>query len=206
MGTKRIIGLNATTDFESDDNIVVDSTTAGTRKMAQSVLKSKMRDFTLGDIHNLSTTITAFRTGDVIPVDGPSGDSSDASNKVGKLSADTMSRLDAVVGNTPMLDGKHVYNPNTCTPGTITCGDCFRDEYCEKARLSKKAAYEDRQRLAARPTIVKLTNPECDPAGGYFHYFKLDKDGKTMLNDNELESWMVDAAISEKTYDALGGK
>lgn len=135
------------------------------------------------------------------------GDSSGASNKVGKwLSADTMSRLNAVVGNTPMLDGKHVYNPDTCTPGTETFGRCQRDEYCEKARRAKKAAYEDRQRLAARPTIVKLTNPECDPAGGYFHYFRLDADGKTMLNDNELEPWMVDAAISEKTYDALGGK
>lgn len=131
--------------------------------------------------------------------------SSDASNKVGKLSAGTMSRLGAF-GNTPMLDGKHVYNPNTCTPGTMTCGDCIRNEYCEKSRMAKKAAYEDRQRLPARPTIVKLDNPECDPAGGYFHYFKLDKDGKTMLNDNELEPWMVDAAISEKTYDALGGK
>lgn len=86
-----------------------------------------------------------------------SGNSSDASNRVGKtgLSADTMSRLDAVVGN---------------------------------------------------PTIVRLSNPEIDPAGGYFHYVKLDKDGKTYLNDNELEPWMVDAAISEKTYDALGGK
>lgn len=134
--------------------------------------------------------------------------SSEASNKVGKtgLSADTMASLNAVVGNTPMLDGKHVYNPSTCTPGTATCGDCIRNEYCEKARTAKKAAYEDRQRLAARPTIVKLDNPEIDPAGGYFHYFRLDADGKTYLNDNELESWMVDAAISEKTYDALGGK
>lgn len=135
------------------------------------------------------------------------GDSSGASNKVGKwLSADTMSRLDAVVGNTPMLDGKYIFNPNTCTLGTETCGRCQRDEYCEKARIAKKAAYEDRQRLAARPTIVKLTRPEIDPAGGYFHYFRLDADGKTYLNDNELEPWMVDAAISEKTYDALGGK
>ena len=73
MGTKRIINLNATTDFENDDNIVVDSTTAGTRKMAQSVLKEKLREDCLGNIHNLPTTITAFRTGDVIPVDGPSG-------------------------------------------------------------------------------------------------------------------------------------
>ena len=73
MGTKRIIGLNATTDFESDDYIAVDGSTAGTRKMAQSVLKEKLRDSTLSDIHNLPTTITAFRTGDVIPVDGQSG-------------------------------------------------------------------------------------------------------------------------------------
>lgn len=137
-----------------------------------------------------------------------SGDSSDASNKVGKtgLSADTMSRLDAVVGNTPMLDGKHVYNPDTCTPGTAICGDCIRDEYCEKGFVAKKKAYQDRQRLAARPTIVKLDNPECDPAGGYFHYFKLDADGKTYLNDNELAPWMVDAAISEQEFDARGSK
>lgn len=135
-------------------------------------------------------------------------DSSDASNKVGKtgLAADTMSRLDAVVGNTPMLDGKHVYNPDTCTPGTETCGRCQRDEYCEKARMAKKAAYEDRQRLAARPTIVKLDNPEIDPAGGYFHYFRLDADGKTYLNDNELAPWMVDAAISEQEFDAHWNK
>lgn len=135
-------------------------------------------------------------------------DSSDASNKVGKtgLSADTVSFLDTVVGNTPMLDGKHVYNPDTCTPGTATCGDCIRDEYCEKARMAKKSAYEDRQRLAGRPTIVKLANPEIDPAGGYFHYFRLDADGKTYLNDNELEPWMVDAAISEQEFDARGRK
>ena len=135
-------------------------------------------------------------------------DSSDASNKVGKtrLSADTMSRLDAVVGNAPMLDGKYIFNPDTCTPGTETCGRCQRDEYCEKARLSKKAAYEDRQRLAARPTIVRLSNPEIDPAGGYFHYFRLDKDGKTYLNDNELAPWMVDTAISEREFDARGSK
>lgn len=135
-------------------------------------------------------------------------DSSDTSIKVGKtgLSADTVSFLDTVVGNTPMLDGKHVYNPDTCTPGTETCGRCQRDEYCEKARVAKKAAYEDWQRLAARPTIVRLTNPKIDPAGGYFHYFRLDKDVKTMLNDNKLEPWMVGAAISEQEFDARGSK
>lgn len=76
MGTKRIIGLNATTDFESDDYIAVDGSTAGTRKMAQSVLKEKLRDSTLSDIHNL-TAATDFATGDTIVVDnandGPRG-------------------------------------------------------------------------------------------------------------------------------------
>ena len=76
MGTKRIINMNATTDFESDDNIVVDSETAGTRKMAQSVLKEKLREDCLAGIHNLTTT-TDFATGDTIVVDnatdGPRG-------------------------------------------------------------------------------------------------------------------------------------
>ncbi len=76
MGTKRIINMNATTDFESDDNIVVDSETAGTRKMAQSVLKEKLREDCLAGIHNL-TPATDFATGDTIVVDnatdGPRG-------------------------------------------------------------------------------------------------------------------------------------
>lgn len=92
------------------------------------------------------------------------------------LSADTMSRLDAVVGNTPMLDGKYIFNPDTCTPGTETCGRCQRDEYCEKARMTKKAAYEDRQRLAARPTIVKLDNPEKVREKKRRYYEKLKQD------------------------------
>lgn len=76
MGTKRIINMNATTDFESDDNIVVDSETAGTRKMAQSVLKEKLSEDCLAGIHNL-TPATDFATGDTIVVDnatdGPRG-------------------------------------------------------------------------------------------------------------------------------------
>lgn len=43
-------------------------------------------------------------------------------------------------GKTAMLDGKYIFNPDTCTPGTETCGRCQRDEYCEKARAAKKEA------------------------------------------------------------------
>lgn len=57
-----------------------------------------------------------------------------------ELSADTMARLDIAVGNIPMIDGKYIYDPATCTPGTFTCGRCSRDEYCEKAHAAKKGA------------------------------------------------------------------
>ena len=70
-------------------------------------------------------------------------------------------------------------------------------------RLNKHAKRDNRKDV---PTIVRMGVPEIDPAGGYFHYFKLDKAGKTMLNDNELAPWMVDAAISEQEYDARGSK
>lgn len=76
------------TDFANDDVIALDGETNGTRKMSGSALKSAMKSNTLatadgnayvvsdGDVVRIkdwATSITAFRTGDVIPVDGPSG-------------------------------------------------------------------------------------------------------------------------------------
>ena len=76
------------TDFANDDVIAIDGETNGTRKMSGSALKSAMKANTLatadsnayivsnGDvvrIKDLATSITDFRTGDVIPVDGPEG-------------------------------------------------------------------------------------------------------------------------------------
>lgn len=85
-------------------------------------------------------------------------------------------------------------------PGPLTCSG---DSSEASNKIGKTWLSAD---TMSRPTIVKLDNPEIDPAGGYFHYFRLDKDGKTYLNDNELEPWMVDAAISEQEFDALGNK
>ena len=86
---KRFSELTASaTDFANDDVIALDGETNGTRKMSGSALKSAMKANTLatadsnayvvsdGDvvrIKDLSTSITDFRTGDVIPVDGPDG-------------------------------------------------------------------------------------------------------------------------------------
>lgn len=56
-------------DFNNDDGVLVDGATGGPRFMLWRTLANKV----LGFIKSLYTTITAFRTGDVIPVDGPSG-------------------------------------------------------------------------------------------------------------------------------------
>jgi hypothetical protein len=60
--------LTEANDFNVDDELLVVSPNS-TRKMLWTTLANKV----LGFIKSLSTTITAFRTGDVIPVDGPSG-------------------------------------------------------------------------------------------------------------------------------------
>lgn len=75
-------------DFANDDVIALDGETNGTRKMSGSALKSAMKTNTLattdsnayivsdGDvvrIKDLAASITDFRDGDVILVDGPSG-------------------------------------------------------------------------------------------------------------------------------------
>lgn len=68
------------------------------------------------EVHNLSTSITAFRTGDVIPVDGPSGTAKmskddllkeSAENALGSihLLSDTATEDDLVSGNYFVLDG-----------------------------------------------------------------------------------------------------
>ena len=86
---KRFSELTASaTDFANDDVIALDGETNGTRKMSGSALKSAMKSNTLATadsnayvvsdsdvvrIKDLETSITAFRMGDVIPVDGPDG-------------------------------------------------------------------------------------------------------------------------------------
>ena len=61
--------LTEAADFNNDDGVLVDGVTGGPRFMLWQTLANKV----LGFIKSLSTTITAFRTGDVITVDGPSG-------------------------------------------------------------------------------------------------------------------------------------
>lgn len=61
------------TDFAADDFIAVDGATNKTRKMSKDDLLAKTAENALASIKNLPTSITAFRTGDVIAVDGPSG-------------------------------------------------------------------------------------------------------------------------------------
>jgi len=60
--------LTEASNFNADDELLVVSPNS-IRKMLWTTLANKV----LGFIKSLSTTITAFRSGDVIPVDGPSG-------------------------------------------------------------------------------------------------------------------------------------
>ena len=72
MLVKRICQLTRTadtTDLTDGEFVAVDKTDAYTRKMTVGNLAT----WVLGRIKSLPTSITAFRTGDVIPVDGPSG-------------------------------------------------------------------------------------------------------------------------------------
>lgn len=116
---------NSATDFANDDVIALDGETNGTRKMSGSALKSSMKANTLatpdsnayvvsnGDvvrIKDLATSITAFRTGDVIPVDGPSG--------TAKMSKDDL--LQETAGNT--LGSIHSLS-NTATEADLNSGN-----------------------------------------------------------------------------------
>ena len=118
------------TDFANDDVIALDGETNGTRKMSGSALKSAMKTNTLatadsnayivsdGDvvrIKDLETSITAFRTGDLIPVDGPSGTAKmskedllreTAENALGSIHSlsYTATEADLVVGNHLVVD------------------------------------------------------------------------------------------------------
>lgn len=69
---KRISALTRTAtdaDLTDSEYMAVDDASAYTRKITVASLAT----WILGKIKSLATTITAFRTGDVIPVDGPSG-------------------------------------------------------------------------------------------------------------------------------------
>ena len=119
------------TDFTNDDVIAIDGETNGTRKMSGSALKSAMKSNTLatadgnayvvsdGDVVRIkdwATSITSFRTGDVIPVDGPNGTAKmgkddllreTAENALDSIHSlnDTATEDDLVAGNYFVLDG-----------------------------------------------------------------------------------------------------
>ena len=74
------------------------------------------RQYGTNEVHNLPTTITAFRAGDVIPVDGPSGTAKMSKDDLLKVTAenalnniyslsDTATEADLVAGNFLVLDG-----------------------------------------------------------------------------------------------------
>jgi len=72
MVVKRISALTreaTSSDLTDGEFLAVDKTDGYTRKMTV----ANFATWVLGRIKSLATSITAFRTGDVIPVDGPSG-------------------------------------------------------------------------------------------------------------------------------------
>lgn len=73
---------NTADDFYEDDFIAVDGTHEGSRKMPQSVLKQKLREDCLGNIHNLPARST-FESDDKFVVDS-------ATNGTGAMSKDVL--------------------------------------------------------------------------------------------------------------------
>ena len=63
----------ATVSDVAAGNAVELQTSEGKKKLDAGTLLQVTAQNALGSIKNLSTTINSFRTGDVIPVDGPSG-------------------------------------------------------------------------------------------------------------------------------------
>ena len=88
---KRISALTRTAtdaDLTDSEYMAVDNASAYTRK----ITVASFATWVLGRIKSLATSITSFRTGDVIPVDGPSG--------TAKMSKDDLLRVTAEnVGN-----------------------------------------------------------------------------------------------------------
>lgn len=95
-------------DFNNDDGVLVDGVTSSPRFMLWRTLANKV----LGFIKSLSTTITAFRTGDVIPVDGPVG--------TAKMSKDDLlqeTAENAIAGNIA-----HTFNPTRTNSNPYKAG------------------------------------------------------------------------------------
>lgn len=112
---KRISALTRTAtdaDLTGSEYMAVDDASAYTRK----IMVASLATWILGKIKSLATTITTFRTGDVIPVDGPSGTAKMAKDDLIKLMAEngrnivTMGRIgnaeeaQAAFGETPDID------------------------------------------------------------------------------------------------------
>jgi len=108
MVVKRISALTreaTSSDLTDGEFLAVDKTDGYTRKMTV----ANFATWVLGRIKSLATSITAFRTGDVIPVDGPSGTA-----KMSKDDLLAVTAQNALAGNVapafdPNRDEDHKY-------------------------------------------------------------------------------------------------
>lgn len=84
---KRISALTRTAtdaDLTDSEYMAVDNASAYTRKITVTSLAT----WVLGRIKSLETSITSFRTGDVIPVDGPNGTAKMSKDDLLKVTAE----------------------------------------------------------------------------------------------------------------------
>ena len=100
--------LTEALNFNNDDGFLVDGATGGPRFMFWQTLANKV----LGFIKSLSTTITAFRTGDVIPVDGPSGTAKmskdDLQRVIAENALDSINKLTQTATEIDLVAGNHL--------------------------------------------------------------------------------------------------
>lgn len=174
--------LTEALNFNNDDGFLVDGATGGPRFMFWQTLANKV----LGFIKSLSTTITAFRTGDVIPVDGPSG--------TAKMGKDDLLRVTAEnAAASGLITDVETFTTATGYPYNIKT--TWTDGY---KIVSNGSLFADPNRsvtpfLACIEGLTLTSNGRTGGDGGYAFYSANDSSTKISFTQGNLIDVVVPA-------------
>jgi len=161
------------------------------------------RQYGTNEVHNLPTTITAFRTGDVIPVDGPSGTAKMSKDDLLRVTAQLpLSKVNAVNDNLLDMAGFIEYNGTYGCPdySALTDSTISSTVFFQKSKTQKKPSVVTKIKYAVSTNTAEIYKVKVNGSSATETFLFSVGNGVT-----GVEEYAVNIPLAEDEYIGIKG-